>query len=100
MATGQESVRKPIARRDDELLVIDIAQLRASMLSLAGGKAASLGELADAGLPVPGGFCITTEAYRRAVGIPEVGDLLEQLAGVSRGGGNRAGVLALADRIR
>jgi rifampicin phosphotransferase len=100
MGTGQESVRKPIATADEDLLVVDIARLRASMLSLAGGKAASLGELMDAGLPVPGGFCITTEAYRRAAGIPEVGDLLEQLAGVSRGDGNRTGLLALAERIR
>ena len=31
-----------------------------------GGKAANLGELISAGLPVPGGFCVTTEAYARA----------------------------------
>jgi pyruvate,water dikinase len=99
MGTGQESAGKPIAAEDEDLLVVDIAQLRASMLSLAGGKAASLGELTDAGLPVPGGFCITTEAYRRAAGIPEVGDLLQQLAGVSRAD-NRTLVLALAERIR
>ena len=31
-----------------------------------GGKAANLGELISAGLPVPGGFCVTTAAYARA----------------------------------
>ncbi len=31
-----------------------------------GGKAASLGEMTGAGLPVPPGFAITTSAYRRA----------------------------------
>ncbi len=32
-----------------------------------GGKGASLTRLIDAGFPVPGGFCITTEAHRRAL---------------------------------
>jgi phosphohistidine swiveling domain-containing protein len=100
MGTGQGSDGTPIATADEDLLVVDIAQLRASMLSLAGGKAANLGELAGAGLPVPGGFCITTEAYRRAVGLAEVDDLIDQLAGVSRGDGNPRAALALADRIR
>jgi phosphohistidine swiveling domain-containing protein len=98
MDAEQEPARKPSATGNDDL-VVDIARLRASMLSLAGGKAANLGELASAGLPVPGGFCITTEAYRRAVARPEVDDLLDQLAGVGRGQGNGR-VLALADRIR
>jgi len=93
MGTGREPAS------NEDLLVADIGQLRASMLSLAGGKASSLGELADAGLPVPGGFCITTEAYRRAVEISEVGDLLERLAGVSRRDENRTLVLELADRV-
>lgn len=36
------------------------------MVPLVGGKAANLGELLAAGLPVPDGFCLTTEAYREA----------------------------------
>ncbi|MDP9861492.1 MULTISPECIES: PEP/pyruvate-binding domain-containing protein [Streptosporangium] len=36
----------------------------AADLALAGGKGASLARLARAGLPVPGGFHITTDAYR------------------------------------
>lgn len=32
-------------------------------LAIAGGKGANLGEMAKAGLPVPPGFCISTEAY-------------------------------------
>lgn len=31
-----------------------------------GGKSASLGEMAGAGLPVPPGFAITTHAFRAA----------------------------------
>ena len=40
-----------------------------------GGKAANLGELLRAGLPVPEGFVVTTEAYAEAaesVGLPEL----------------------------
>lgn len=46
--------------------VLGLEHVRAGMLPLVGGKAANLGELLSAGLPVPEGFCLTTEAYRRA----------------------------------
>ena len=36
-------------------------------LAVAGGKGANLGELTRAGLPVPPGFVVTTEAYRTYV---------------------------------
>src|SRR6185436_8728755 len=49
-------------------LVIDLADLDAKMLPIAGGKAANLGELIRAGLPVPPGFCVTTEAYAQVAG--------------------------------
>jgi len=35
------------------------------MLALVGGKAANLGELTNAKLPVPPGFCVTTNAYEQ-----------------------------------
>ncbi len=40
------------------------SELKQDDIPLAGGKAASLGEMTRAGLPVPPGFCLTTEAYR------------------------------------
>ena len=46
----------------DEILPTDHA--------IAGDKAVSLGELSRAGLHVPPGFCITTEAYRDAIAKP------------------------------
>ena len=46
-------------------LVLDLADVDGRMLSLVGGKAGNLGEMIRAGLPVPPGFCVTTEAYRR-----------------------------------
>src|SRR5436305_6244699 len=43
--------------------VLPFSALNREMLALVGGKAANLGELTGAGLPVPPGFCITTAAY-------------------------------------
>ncbi|MER6910395.1 PEP/pyruvate-binding domain-containing protein [Streptomyces sp. NPDC000594] len=45
-------------------LVIDLHAIDATMVPRVGGKAANLGELLRAGLPVPPGFCVTTDAYR------------------------------------
>ncbi|QVQ52605.1 pyruvate, water dikinase [Spiractinospora alimapuensis] len=45
--------------------VIPLAEARASMLDLVGGKAARLGEMIRAGERVPDGFCLTTEPFRR-----------------------------------
>jgi phosphoenolpyruvate synthase/pyruvate phosphate dikinase len=46
-------------------LIIDLAELTAADLTRAGGKGVALGRLASAGLPVPFGICITTDAYRQ-----------------------------------
>ena len=62
---------------DDEL-VLELRGLDAGMLALVGGKAANLGELLSRGLPVPDGFCLTTAAYRQAIGAPD--SLLPALA--------------------
>ena len=47
-------------------LVLPLDDAAADLASV-GGKGASLARLARAGLPVPGGFHVTTEAYRRFV---------------------------------
>jgi phosphoenolpyruvate synthase/pyruvate phosphate dikinase len=44
-----------------------LAEIGAADRPLAGGKAAALGELARAGLPVPGGYVVTTAAFGRAM---------------------------------
>src|SRR5438128_2248284 len=48
---------------NDTKIVLPFAAVHRDMLALVGGKAANLGELTGAGLPVPPGFCITTAAY-------------------------------------
>jgi pyruvate,water dikinase len=49
-----------------EQLVLELELAGAELLPDVGGKAANLGELRRAGLPVPAGLCLTTQAYRRA----------------------------------
>src|SRR5919199_5214130 len=44
-------------------LTIPFGEIDRASLPAAGGKAANLGELTRAGLPVPPGFCVTTAAY-------------------------------------
>ncbi|MCD4849917.1 phosphoenolpyruvate synthase [Arthrobacter sp. AK01] len=74
----QDQGADPVA--SGSVFTLDIADIRAPMLPEVGGKAANLGELASAGLPVPPGFCLTTTAYRLAlsdVGLQEVIAALE-----------------------
>ena len=59
-------------------LVLDLRHINAAMLPRVGGKAANLGELFAAGLKVPEGFCLTTDAYRKVTGAP--GAMLPGLA--------------------
>lgn len=56
-----------------------IAQIGAADVGLVGGKAANLGEMVRAGLPMPPGFCVTADAYRHALG---QGQLAAGIAGL------------------
>ena len=44
-------------------IVLPFTAINHTSLPIAGGKGANLGELTQAGLPVPPGFCVTTSAY-------------------------------------
>jgi phosphoenolpyruvate synthase/pyruvate phosphate dikinase len=62
-------------------LVVPLARLTGQDQALAGGKAANLGEMLRAGLPVPGGFCVTTAAFGLWIdGSGTATRLLERLA--------------------
>ncbi|MEU4835434.1 PEP/pyruvate-binding domain-containing protein [Streptosporangium sp. NPDC023615] len=53
-------------------------------LALTGGKGASLARMARAGLPVPGGFHVTTEAYRDFVARDGLNEqIMEAVSGMS-----------------
>ncbi len=43
-------------------------QISAQDIERVGGKGANLGEMTRAGLPVPPGFCVTSDVYRRVIG--------------------------------
>lgn len=66
-------------------LVLGLELINAGMLARVGGKAANLGETTGAGLPVPPGFCLTTDAYRRAVGPAGLEDVHRGLAATRSG---------------
>src|SRR5256884_2250168 len=51
------------AQQSSRDFVLPFSALHRDMLALVGGKAANLGELTNAKLPVPPGFCVTTPAY-------------------------------------
>ncbi|AXJ09672.1 PEP/pyruvate-binding domain-containing protein [Arthrobacter sp. PM3] len=60
--------------------VLALERLGPDMLPEVGGKAANLGGLARAGLPVPAGFCLTTRAYLDATASPALSDVHRALA--------------------
>lgn len=82
-------------------LVVSLMDLGRGSLAMAGGKAANLGELLRAGLPVPPGFCVTTAAYREVARDPSVRAAIERLAAVDRGdaAGLAAGALAVREAL-
>ncbi|WP_442544026.1 PEP/pyruvate-binding domain-containing protein [Arthrobacter sp. KN11-1C] len=84
-------------------LIVELRRIRATLLPEVGGKAANLGEMIWAGLPVPPGFCLTTEAYRRALqpeGSPEpaLTDIFRGLEAVEPS--DLEGLASLAARAR
>ena len=59
--------------------VAPLSSFGRSDLESAGGKGANLGELVRAGLPVPPGFVVTTDAYRDFVGAHRLRDRIVAL---------------------
>ncbi|HYG60106.1 MAG TPA: PEP/pyruvate-binding domain-containing protein, partial [Symbiobacteriaceae bacterium] len=60
------------------------AQLNRTEVSAAGGKGANLGDMAQAGLPVPPGFVLLTDAYRAFVAAAGIQPEVERLAATAR----------------
>ncbi|MFE3456577.1 rifamycin-inactivating phosphotransferase [Nocardiopsis aegyptia] len=80
--------------------MLDFAHIDATNIAEAGGKGAALGELSRiAGVRVPDGFCVTTEAFRRTLaGVPSIDALLDRLARVEPD--DQAAVRAVSADIR
>ncbi|HKH46535.1 MAG TPA: PEP/pyruvate-binding domain-containing protein [Thermoanaerobaculia bacterium] len=81
-----------------EKLTLPFGDLDRTMLPIAGGKAANLGELARAGLPVPDGFCLTTAAYELVAEGADLDQILNDLAGTDPEDTSRLAELAAAAR--
>jgi phosphohistidine swiveling domain-containing protein len=76
-------------------LLVDLSDIDSSMINAVGGKALNLGAMSSGELPVPGGFCVTTDAYRLVVQ-SRLDDLMDKLAGATDPGG----VTAAAEEAR
>lgn len=63
-----------------EQYVLPLAQLGRNSLPLVGGKAANLGEMLSAAIPVPDGFALSTDAYRATLTNPDIASKLDALA--------------------
>ncbi|MEU5149914.1 phosphoenolpyruvate synthase [Streptomyces yangpuensis] len=84
----------------NEQYVWDFHQVDETQVAIVGGKAAHLGALSRIeGVHVPGGFCVTTKAFRRIIDTtPSVGGLLDRLAHVTPG--DRETIRMLSAQIR
>jgi pyruvate,water dikinase len=65
-----------------EQYVLDLQEVDETQIAVVGGKGAHLGVLSRIdGIRVPGGFCVTTDAFRRVMAqVPSIDDRLDQLS--------------------
>ena len=64
--------------------ILPLSDSAATDANRVGPKAANLAALMRAGLPTPGGFCITADAYRRQIQHLELGDAIEAYPGADQ----------------
>jgi rifampicin phosphotransferase len=83
-----------------ERYVLDLHEVDETRVSVVGGKGAHLGGLSRIdGIRVPGGFCVTTDAFRRMMAeAPSIDDLLDQLSRLDPD--DREAIRTLSARIR
>ncbi|MFD4694346.1 rifamycin-inactivating phosphotransferase [Streptomyces sp. NPDC058463] len=80
--------------------VLDLQEVDEKQVAVVGGKGAHLGGLSRIeGIRVPGGFCVTTDAFRRVMAEePSIDDRLDQLSRLSPD--DREGIRTLSAQIR
>lgn len=62
-------------------LVVNFKDVNKHDINLVGGKGANLGEMTQAGLPVPPGFIVTAEAYRQFIDANNIQPKIKALLG-------------------
>ncbi|MGR3937398.1 rifamycin-inactivating phosphotransferase [Streptomyces sp. BRA346] len=84
----------------DVQYVRDLQEVDATQVAVVGGKGAHLGGLSRiGGIRVPGGFCVTTDAFRRIMAeAPSIDDQLDQLSRVNPD--DREAIRTLSAQIR
>lgn len=80
--------------------VLEFGEIDRTRGALVGGKGANLGELTRIdGVDVPDGFCVTTDAFARAVaGAPSIDDLLDEVSRLAAD--DRAAIAAVSAHVR
>ncbi|MBO3676192.1 rifamycin-inactivating phosphotransferase [Streptomyces sp. NEAU-YJ-81] len=83
-----------------EQYVLDLQEVAETQAAVVGGKGAHLGGLSRIeGIRVPGGFCVTTDAFRRIMAeAPSIDDHLDQLSRVNPD--DREAIRTLSARMR
>src|SRR3954451_13864773 len=81
-------------------IVVPLRRLDARALPMAGGKAANLGELIQAGFPVPEGFCVTTGAYDDLATAADLTEIIGRSPGTTPDDESRGAELAGRARER
>ncbi|WP_406732901.1 rifamycin-inactivating phosphotransferase [Streptomyces sp. NBC_01794] len=83
-----------------EQYVLDLQEVDEMQVAVAGGKGAHLGGLSRiGGIRVPGGFCVTTDAFRRITAeAPSIDDRLDQLSRLNPD--DREAIRTLSAQIR
>jgi pyruvate,water dikinase len=83
-----------------EQYVLDLQEVDETQVAVVGGKGAHLGGLSRIeGIRVPGGFCVTTDAFRRIMAeAPSIDDRLDQLSRVNPD--DREAIRTLSAQIR
>ncbi|WP_030607382.1 rifamycin-inactivating phosphotransferase [Streptomyces sclerotialus] len=84
----------------NEQYVWDLQEVDETQVAAVGGKGAHLGELSRIeGIRVPGGFCVTTDAFRRIMAeAPSIDERLDQLSRLHPD--DREGIRTLSAQIR
>ncbi|MFF3403477.1 rifamycin-inactivating phosphotransferase [Streptomyces sp. NPDC002659] len=83
-----------------EQYVLDLQEVDETHVAVVGGKGAHLGGLSRIdGIRVPGGFCVTTDAFRRIMAeVPSIDDRLDQLSRLNPD--DREAIRTLSAQIR